>query len=70
MREGGPGCVKDVKGRNLLEEMKSATGVDEEMPEKWEENSKNVIQWKSREDNAFRPESGQLCRMLLREPVR
>ena len=44
MREGGPGCVKDVKGRNLIEEMKSATRVDEEMPEKWEKNSKHVIQ--------------------------
>lgn len=31
MREGGPGCVKDVKGRNLIEKMKSAMRVNEEM---------------------------------------
>lgn len=32
MREGGPGCVKDVKGRNLIEKMKLTMRVDEEMP--------------------------------------
>lgn len=31
MREGGPGCVKDVKGRNLIETMASAMRVNEEM---------------------------------------
>lgn len=32
MRDGGPGCVKDVKGRNLIEKMKSAMRVNEAMP--------------------------------------
>ena len=34
MIEGGPGYVKDVKGRNLIEKMKSAMRVNEEMPGK------------------------------------
>lgn len=31
MQEGGPGCVKDVQGRNLIEMMTSAMRVNEEM---------------------------------------
>lgn len=66
------GCVTTgVGGVNLIEEVKSAKGFFlRGCHRDRKKTNKNVILWKSREDNNFRLKSVQLCGILLREPIR